>query len=49
MLYLAILLKGQVISLKKVNKAIIKRKQRKKKRIQKRGTLTKVEGEKIIA
>ena len=42
------LLKGRIISLKKANKAVIKRKQRKKKRIQKRGTLTKVEGEKII-
>ena len=49
MLYLAILLKGRIISLKKVNKAVIKRKQRKKKRIQKRGTLIKAEGEEIIA
>ena len=49
MLYLAVLLKGRIISLEKVNKAAVQRKQRKKKRIQKRGTLTKVEGEEVIA
>ena len=49
MLYSAVLLKGQIISLKKANEAATKRKQRKKKRIQKRGTLTKAEGEEIIA
>ena len=49
MLYLAVLFKGWIASLKKANKAAIKRKQRKKKRIQKRGTLTKAEGEEIIA
>ena len=49
MLYTAALLKGRVNSLKRANQAAIKRKQRKKKQIQKQGTLLKAEGEDIIA
>ena len=48
MLYLAALLKDWVASLERANKAAIMRKQRKKKRIQKRGMLTKAEGEELI-
>ena len=47
--YELILLRDRVSSLKKANKAAIKRKSCKKKRIQKQGTLTKGEGEEIIA
>ena len=49
MLHTAALLKGRVDSLERANQAATKRKQRKKKRIQKRGTLSKAEGEDIIA
>jgi hypothetical protein len=49
MLHSAALLKDRVASLERANEAAIMRKQRKKKRIQKRGTLTKAEGEEIIA
>ncbi|RYN28878.1 hypothetical protein AA0115_g5564 [Alternaria tenuissima] len=38
-----------IASLKKANKAASARKQRKKKRIQKQGTLTKGEGEDLLA
>ena len=44
-----VLLRDQVSTLEKANKAATARKQRKKKRIQKQGTLTKAEGEEIIA
>ena len=43
------LMRDRIASLKKANKAAIKRKQRKKKRIQKRGSLIKGEGEDILA
>jgi hypothetical protein len=46
---LAKLMRDQIASLKKANKAALARKQRKKRRIQKRGTLTKGEGEDILA
>ena len=46
---LAKLMRDRIASLKKANKAATKRKQRKKKRIQKQGTLIRVEGEDIIA
>lgn len=49
MLHSAALLKDRVTTLEKANEVATKRKQRKKKRIQKRGTLTKAEGEDIIA
>jgi hypothetical protein len=43
------LMRDQIASLKRANKAALARKQRKKRRIQKRGTLTKGEGEDILA
>ena len=43
-----VLLRDQVSTLKIVNKAASARKKRKRKRIQKEGTLTKAEGEEII-
>ena len=46
---LAELMHDWITSLKKANEAAIKRRQRKKKRIQKRGVLTKGAGEDIIA
>jgi hypothetical protein len=46
---LAKLMRDQIASLKRANKAALARKQRKKRRIQKRGTLTKGEGEDILA
>ena len=46
---LAELMRGQIASLKRANKAAIKRKQRKKKRIQKQGVLTKGAGEDLLA
>ena len=49
MLHSAALLKDRVASLERANEAATIRKQRKKKRIQKRGTLTRAEGEEIIA
>ena len=49
MMHLAVLMCDWIVSLKRANDAAIKCKQCKKKRIQKRGTLTKAEGEEIIA
>ena len=49
MLYTATLLKGRVASLERANEAATTRKQRKKKRIQQRGTLSKAKGQEIIA
>jgi hypothetical protein len=46
---LAELMRDQITCLKRANKAATKRRQRKKKQIQKRGTLTKGEGENILA
>ncbi|RYN80126.1 hypothetical protein AA0117_g3420 [Alternaria alternata] len=43
------LMRDQIASLEKANEAALARKQRKKKRIQKRGTLTKGEGEDLLA
>ena len=43
------LIRDQITSLKQANKAALARKQRKKKRIQKQETLTKGEGEDILA
>jgi hypothetical protein len=43
------LMRDQITSLERANKAASARKQCKKKRIQKRGTLTKREGEDILA
>jgi hypothetical protein len=43
------LMRDRITSLKRANEAASARKQRKKKRIQKRGTLTKREGEDILA
>jgi hypothetical protein len=43
------LMRDRITSLERANKAASARKQRKKKRIQKRGTLTKGEGEDILA
>ena len=49
MMLSAKLMRDQIASLKKANKAASARKQQKKKRIQKQGTLTKGEGEDILA
>ncbi|KAH8621568.1 hypothetical protein IG631_23783 [Alternaria alternata] len=49
MMLLAELMRDRIASLEKANKAALARKQRKKKRIQKQGTLTKGEGEDILA
>jgi hypothetical protein len=46
---LAKLMRNQIASLKKANEAALARKQQKKKRIQKRGTLTKGEREDLLA
>ena len=46
---LAELMRDQITSLEKANEAATKRRQRKKKRIQRKGILTKGEGEDIIA
>jgi hypothetical protein len=46
---LAKLIKERIASLKKANKAASKRRERKKKRIQKQGVLTKGAGEDILA
>jgi hypothetical protein len=43
------LMRDQITCLKRANKAATKRRQRKKKQIQKRRTLTKREGEDILA
>jgi hypothetical protein len=43
------LMRDWITSLERANEAALARKQRKKKRIQKRGTLTKGEGEDILA
>jgi hypothetical protein len=49
MMLSAKLMRDRIASLERANEAASKRRQRKKKRIQKRGTLTKGEGEDIIA
>jgi hypothetical protein len=49
MMLSAELMRDRITSLERANEAATKRKQRKKKRIQKRGTLTKGEGEDILA
>ena len=49
MIHSGVLLREQVAQLQKANEAATKRKERKKNQIQKRGTLTKAEGEDIIA
>jgi len=49
MLLLAKLMKERIASLKKANKAALKRKERKKKRIQKQGVLKKGAREDILA
>jgi hypothetical protein len=49
MMHSAVLLRSQVADLQKANKAATQRKQRKKKRIQKQGTLTKADGSEIVA
>jgi hypothetical protein len=46
---LAKLMRDRITSLKRANKTAIKRRLRKKKRIQRQGTLTKGEGEDILA
>jgi hypothetical protein len=46
---LAKLMRDRIASLKKANEAALARKQRKKKRLQKRGVLIKGEGEDILA
>jgi hypothetical protein len=46
---LAKLMRDRITSLKRANEAATKRRQRKKKRIQKHSTLTKREGEDILA
>ena len=46
---LAKLMRDRIASLKRANEAALARKQRKKRRIQKRGTLIKGEGEDILA
>jgi hypothetical protein len=46
---LAKLMRDQITCLERANKAATKRRQRKKKQIQKRRTLTKGEGEDILA
>jgi hypothetical protein len=43
------LMRDRIASLKRANEAATKRRQRKKKQIQKRGTLIKGEGEDIVA
>jgi hypothetical protein len=43
------LMRDQITSLKRANEAASKRKERKKKRIQKRGVLTKGAGEDLLA
>lgn len=43
------LMRDWITSLERANEAATKRRKRKKKRIQKRGTLTKAEGEDILA
>ena len=47
MVHSAVLMRDRITSLERANEAATKRKQRKKKRIQKRGTLTKAEGKEI--
>jgi len=46
---LAKLMRDRIASLKRADKAATKHRQRKKKQIQKRGTLTKGEGEDVLA
>jgi len=49
MMLLAELIRDQITSLERANKAATKRRQRKKKRIQRQGILIKGEGEDILA
>jgi hypothetical protein len=49
MMLSAELMRNQITSLERANEAATKRRQRKKKRIQRQGTLTKGEGEDILA
>ena len=49
MAYESVLMRDRIASLERANQAATTRRARKKKRIQKRGTLTKAEGEEIIA
>jgi hypothetical protein len=49
MILLAKLIKERIASLKRANKAVLKRRERKKKRIQKQGVLTKGAREDILA
>ena len=44
-----VLMKEEIANLRKANEAATRRRQHKKKRIQKQGTLTRAEGEEIIA
>jgi len=46
---LAELMRDQIVSLERANEAALKRKQRKKKRLQKHGVLTKGDGEDLLA
>ena len=46
---LAELMRDRITSLKRANKAVIRRRQRKRKRIQKQGVLTKGAGEDLLA
>jgi hypothetical protein len=49
MAYKSVLMRDRIASLERANHAATTRRARKKKRIQKQGTLTKAEGEEIIA
>ena len=49
MILLAKLMRDRITSLKRANTAVLERRKRKKKRIQKRGVLTKGAGEDILA
>ena len=49
MIHSAVLMRDRIASLERANEAALTRRQRKRKRIQKQGTLTKAEGEEIIA
>jgi hypothetical protein len=49
MILLAELMKERIASLERANEVALKRRERKKKRIQKRGVLTKGAGEDILA
>jgi hypothetical protein len=49
MMLSAKLMRGRITSLERANEAALKRKERKKKRIQKRGVLTKAAAEDLLA